>query len=347
MKMTFINKTILSACTLGISLSAQGQVSPATTSSKGGAGYSYGAPMIPEPVSNGRWGTQSRPGYPTTPYNRSREHTPPPMIYASTPDVKEIDAMEEDLNVMSLLLERQLERILGQNAPSYKMGIPMLLKSGTRGVQSMYLEGFGVVLTLHVNFPLNSPPSKTVVEEPSGKTDWDAVRNELYGRSALGAANRDPNVVELPTYNAEQVDALKNALLESLRNAKNIRHLKADEAVVITVTGTESIAVRPTSETLAAELGRDPSADFRSQLSAREQTLQRAHFTGRGTALTIRAKKSDVDAFAKGTLNLEDFRSKAAVYTYLGAATQDGTFYYKSSSYGGGGGGSLSLPAAR
>ena len=37
-----------------------------------------------------------------------------------------------------------------------------------------------------------------------------------------------------------------------------------------------------------------------------------------GTIMTIRVKKSDADAFAKGKLSLEDFRKKASITTYAG-----------------------------
>jgi hypothetical protein len=34
------------------------------------------------------------------------------------------------------------------------------------------------------------------------------------------------------------------------------------------------------------------------------------------TVLTIRAKKSDVDAFAKGELDFEQFQQKVEIFTY-------------------------------
>ena len=53
----------------------------------------------------------------------------------------------------------------------------------------------------------------------------------------------------------------------------------------------------------------------------------------RGSILTIRAKKSDADLFAKGKLTPEDFRKKLSVTTYTG----DGS--------GWGGGGAFGLVA--
>ena len=57
----------------------------------------------------------------------------------------------------------------------------------------------------------------------------------------------------------------------------------------------------------------------------------------RGTIMTIRVKKSDADAFAKGKMNLEDFRKKARITTYAGGFGGDGFFSFN---LGGGGFGS-------
>ena len=38
----------------------------------------------------------------------------------------------------------------------------------------------------------------------------------------------------------------------------------------------------------------------------------------RGTIMTIRVKKSDVDAFAQGKLSADEFRTKAAITAYAG-----------------------------
>ena len=85
---------------------------------------------------------------------------PATVIQFSQPDPQglDLDAMQEDLNVMSLLLQRKLEDALGENSPTYKMGIPLLLRSGQRSIESLYLDGFGAVFTVNVNFPLVPPP---------------------------------------------------------------------------------------------------------------------------------------------------------------------------------------------
>lgn len=51
---------------------------------------------------------------------------------------------------------------------------------------------------------------------------------------------------------------------------------------------------------------------------ASNQTMGADREAGQGTVLTIRAKKSDVDALAKGELDLEAFKSRVMINTYTG-----------------------------
>ena len=66
-----------------------------------------------------------------------------------------------------------------------------------------------------------------------------------------------------------------------------------------------------------------------------ETVPQLARNQPRSTMLTVRAKKSDVDSFAKDKMNLEDFRKKAKVVSYFSAIESPSGI----SSFGGGGSG--------
>jgi hypothetical protein len=144
---------------------------------------------------------------------------------------------------MSLLLQKKLEEAVGENSPTYRMGIPLLLRSGQRSLESLYLDGFGVLFSVNVNFPLVAPPASTMKEneDTTGSDDWNQARRELYGkRGTRESAN--PFGSGIVPFDADQVGALKKALLEALKNSANIRNLKSDESVVVTVFGTESVA---------------------------------------------------------------------------------------------------------
>src|SRR5439155_11056340 len=132
---------------------------PADALTTGGGGGGFGGPGVARGVFDGphvagfysantpRYGYHgASAGFPTT-------------VHFSQPDPKSEDALQEDLNVMSLLLQKKLEEAVGENSPTYGMGIPLLLRSGQRSVESLYLDGFGVLFTLSVNFPLVAPPA--------------------------------------------------------------------------------------------------------------------------------------------------------------------------------------------
>src|SRR5439155_10151949 len=170
--------------------------------------------------------------------------------------------------------------------------------------------------------------------DTTGSDDWNQARKELYGgRETRESANAFGSGT-VP-YDADQVAALKKALLESLKNAANIRSLQSGESVVIAVFGSESVgaARRESGGTAGGSAGfgggsgttpgrvpdgRDgvafPVTAYRDaqgmlgvgDLNAAYQRFVRgesSHGAGRGTVLTVRVKKSDADAFAKGELN--------------------------------------------
>ena len=101
-------------------------------------------------------------------------------------------------------------------------------------------------------------------------------------------------------YDADRVEDLKSSMLEALKNASHIRALKANDHVTVVIQVAES--VRPDKGGNRADASRKSS---RSD-SRRGETV-----------MTMRVMKSDVDAFAKGDLDLAGFRKKAAMQTYF------------------------------
>jgi hypothetical protein len=109
------------------------------------------------------------------------------------------------------------------------------------------------------------------------------------------------------SYDQDQVDNLKEALLESMKNASNIRGLKPDDNITIAITGGR---VAPL---------------FWSKPTVKQGNAFNVQTSGPGqpagsSTLTLRVRKSDVDAFAHNKLSLEEFRKKARWATYVGAS---------------------------
>jgi hypothetical protein len=204
------------------------------------------------------------------------------VIRFSAGDSNALEQKVEDLTVMTRLIEKALDSGLGEEGTAVRMGVRMLLTGGSRSVRAMYIEDLGPLFMIKVNFPLVAPADGDRKPPPAPRSEWDKARAEVKG---MGMAADEVWIVKGSAhteYSQELVDTLKQTLLTTLKHATNIRELKPDEFIAISVFGP-------------------------------------APMTGSGTVLTLRAKKSDVDAFAKGDLNFDEFRRLTSISTYAGA----------------------------
>ncbi len=228
------------------------------------------------------------------------------VIRSSEPDPKEQSNLEEDLAVMSHILDKALEEKSDTTHRTHRaMGINVYFSS-SNPMRSLYLDGYGALFMLHVGFPLLAPP-KTEARKERAETSstWEEARQELYGQP--GGAKTLAGPAE--EYDEEKVSQLKDTLLEALKNAANIRDLKPDDSVTICVFG--GAGAGRTQVRSTTKRGATPSPDL-----ANNVWVMTDHNGGptRGTILTLRVKKSDADAFAKGKLTLEEFRKKLGIW---------------------------------
>jgi hypothetical protein len=187
--------------------------------------------------------------------------------------------------------------------------------SGSSGssVKSMYIEGYGAVFMLNVRFPLVAPQPAQEQNKPkeNNSEEWERAKAELSSRNtfeldlerawthAMGPAGED--------YDAQKVEDLTVSVLEALKNATHIRNLKADEFVTVAILGAEGAQKRLLVQ------------DENEHADGKEKRKTRVEAVGpRGeSTMTIRAKKSDIDDFAKGKVGLDAFRKKAKMLVYL------------------------------
>jgi hypothetical protein len=239
-----------------------------------------------------------------------------PLIMFGQHEPKAMDEMAEDLNIFGFLVKRNLEKALGEQAPEMRMGVPMLLESGGRHVHASYIEGFGALFNMRVAIPIVAPSSSTAKSEyPEAQSEWDKARAALYGGGAAAAQMEwaETSARKVEFYDAKLVDILKKQVLESLKSAGNLRHVKPDEWIVVTITGSPNAPdaiVFPTSGAGAAYNLTGTVMDSR--------TVQ-VQASGRRTIMAFRVKKSAVDAFAAKGSSAEQFAGKVEVTSYLGA----------------------------
>jgi len=229
--------------------------------------------------------------------------------------------LEEDLSIMSRIFTKTMQEQGFEDDVVTAMGIKIrtmhIANTDSSAVffENLYLDGYGALFMIRVRFPLLPSPEITRDGESDKpeNTKWEETKRELYGRKrTVGRLGTIAwNVHKQPEeYSRKKVAKLRETLLQALRNATNIRNLDSDEFVSIAVVGQNSTL--PKLNVAYRTVGDDPTN--RSFLVLGNKTLLEPTL-GR-TTMTLRAKKSDVDAFARGELELEEFEKKVAVAVY-------------------------------
>ncbi|MCJ7777593.1 MAG: hypothetical protein MUP16_04695 [Sedimentisphaerales bacterium] len=240
------------------------------------------------------------------------------VIPTSEMKAEELAAIVEDMTVMARIIDKQL----GKEQYKQMWGYGDFFGQG-RVAQTMYLQGYGALFLRKVDFPLSPPP---VVQEQDKETKkegvdpiWEQTRRDMYEpQEDRGRREERPE----EKYDAEKVENLKTNIIKALKHAANIRSLKPDESVVITITGSgdSSKAKRIVSFGggfgVFGESGRVivQNQDRRSTGIAIPTLPSDSGFSST-TTLIIRAKRADIDAFAKGEMDLEKFRQRVQIFT--------------------------------
>jgi hypothetical protein len=331
-----------------VTVSAPAEESPdAPRSSQFGqnAGVNYfnnGA--APETTSFFGWTSDARDG-----------EGPVSVVTFKAPDQKTVDETAEDLNVLSLIFSRHLERALGEEgseARDYKLGIPMLLQTGGRWVEASYIEGFGAVFNLRVRFPL-VPAAAPDKDTPSSQQDseWEQARRALAGGTQDDPRRLNP-YEKARRYSPNLVETLKKRVIELLRNASNLRHVQPDEWIAVTFAGPPNVVTRPSGSVGGAgqawaqpgyQIGKNgddsetpPEPSLPAAKPPEGPSPRASHSTpgapgaakisqtaapqtpDRATVMTIRVKKRDADAFAGNKMSEDQFFHAAEITSYLG-----------------------------
>jgi hypothetical protein len=219
---------------------------------------------------------------------------------------------------------------------------------GSRPTEAVYLQGYGTLFLMEVNIQLSAPPEAEDKdkEEDTKKTDsvWQQAEQEIFQPSAFQNTRR-PDSGE--KFDAEKVEELKSRLIKALKHAANMRNLKPDEWIILTVIGKgRSYGVGGYGGGMMGGYGGGMGgyggsgygggygggmmSDYGGSAVSVGKSVSRTgssrYITTRiipggaavssHTVLTIRAKKSDVDAFAQDKMNYDNFREKVQILTY-------------------------------
>ncbi len=236
------------------------------------------------------------------------------IVRAGKLSPEKISNLEEDLPIMTRLLDKALEKN-GDDEPMSAMNIHILTFGTPQKYRSIYLDGYGALFLAQVPYPLAAPPKeKTEPKQTKTAPDsaWERTKRELYGASDAGDVFVQTDSQTAPEYSEEKVNRTKDALFEALKNGANIRDLRPEEFITLVVTTSQGRARRV--------LMTGPGGTVTSQnttIVTRGRTRRNVVRWGSddqgGSSLTIRVRKSDVDQYAQGKLSSDEFRQKAEV----------------------------------
>lgn len=236
-------------------------------------------------------------------------------------DVKNVGSLEEDLTVMLRILEKGAG---AKEGPPTAAGIELWSVNKPNSPRAFYLDGYGAMFLLNVKYPLMAPPAKDEQSRTNEvDSEWEKARQEVYGRRGT-IEDVKLNMAGMEAFDEQRVENLKSQLIDDLANAKNIRNLKSDDYVTVVVLGggSRSTVVRKEyggggrgggGGGFAGGVGRFGGGGGGAVVEMNVSSSETGSSQG---TLTLRAKKSDIDAFAKGKLDVQEFRKKVSVQIY-------------------------------
>ena len=268
-----------------------------------------------------------------------------PILVIPTEDIKEEDlkTITEDMTIMSRLIDKKMQQAnitpIGHSPFSTNGRVRTvspyghLFSSQASAVEGIYLQGYGALFSLRVDFALLPPTEvKEQKSEEGADPTWEEEKRELYSKKDNLEYLNNPLVYVSGSdrslageYDAEKVEQLKSTIIKAFKHAANIRHLKPDDSVTVAVKGCAPpvVLVEETVTEKTDPAGTSTSRTdgvvtkiVKSKKGQQVSTLVTKEASATSSVLILIAKKSDIDIFSKGQATPEQFRQKVKIYTY-------------------------------
>src|SRR5262249_29693470 len=103
------------------------------------------------------------------------------VIPRDTLDSKSISETDEDMSVMARILEKTVSSKRQKSERSGSVSV-WGLSCSSANPRNLFIDGFGALFFLNVNYPLLPPPTKEQAPESKSDKDseWEKAHNELY-----------------------------------------------------------------------------------------------------------------------------------------------------------------------
>ncbi len=252
------------------------------------------------------------------------------VIPAAQMKLEDLATITEDMNVMSRIFAKKLSqaRLTTGRGSWYVEDYNPFLGRDSGTTEAIYLEGYAALFLMKVNFPLSPlPEEKEEKETEEEDTDplWTQMRQEIYAPEEVDRRRRPDDRPE-EKYDVEKVEELKETLIKTLKHAANIQALKPEQSVILTVIGGRSQSgTRTTTRSYGRSSMSSSISRGRSSIVRRAPRVPTVAASLLPTVLTICAKKSDIDAFAKGELNYDQFRQRTGIFASYAKFGKEGS----------------------
>lgn len=244
------------------------------------------------------------------------------LVPADDASPEQLGRLREELAIMSRIFGKAADPDGGKRS-GFRFNFGGFGLGQKNDLDALYLDGYGAIFPLDVDFPLIDAP-KVAERKPEPKSDkdatWEKTRRELAGSQEEESEEVDEDAGDShpAPFDADKVSALRKRLTESFRHAANLKSVKPDEQVVLVVSSQASRSGgRHTGPAKIVRIANISSSSSSAGGGGGNNVQVFGGPENHGgpvrQQLTLRAKKSDVDAFAAGKLNPDEFAKKVRV----------------------------------
>jgi hypothetical protein len=229
----------------------------------------------------------------------------------------DVARIREELAIMDRILSKAVEPDSGRGrrAKGMRLHFGDFLMGDTRELDALYVHGKGAVFLLGVDYPVMEVPVAKASQESKAKPvdeTWEKAKRELRGEDT--EAWELAETEEATPYDGERVKRLREDLLEALKQAANLKCVQEGETVTLVVSGRGAKAVKGERRRVTNRNINGVEVKTDVLIATADGAPGEAGVQAR-TVMTLRAKRADVDAWAAGKLDAEEFGRRVVVTT--------------------------------
>ncbi|MCL5282872.1 MAG: hypothetical protein M1376_23555 [Planctomycetes bacterium] len=240
------------------------------------------------------------------------EQTQENVLVVPTPDlpVESLTDLTEDLSVMCRIFDKSVPAT-GSGGFAYGTqgdSLRWVIGQQSRGTQGLYLDGYGALFFLRVDYPL-APTQKEDAGQAKPKESGDSVWSQTVREMNGQPGDESQSARNAPAYDAQKVENLKKTLVKTLAHASNIRMRRPQDVITLVVGALDDARVSGYGRFRSAGWGTARTSPVRPGTAQPPAAIRNP-----ATAMLIlRITKADVDALAKGQLTSAQFTEKVQI----------------------------------